>query len=353
MNKPELVWENAFMKQSDRYIRSIIKLVVFNGGKITETKLISAYEQYWCSFPKDHLHEFNQLIRVATESFLNRSIIRGIVYYEVFNPSINDYVLSEYCKNESVLYKCYTALISLNSFKRFQMLKSRALISKNTYQNVISKIVSSSTFNNSSLDCQIFTCDSLPESAEKLKLFNRCHQAVIKDSNQITVIEEYLGGVEKLETDLNLDYLIEVADINSYNYDSAQTLDRLLESQNEISSELTEYLGDIVTSLAKEHILDDVNDLDLDEYVFQEHDGDYSFDTTGLESVTDDLIQNYVTHFKSIGLENLDSDEIKYDMDFQVILEAYQADRDRSGGYENRSSEKSSISEIHDLFQKT
>jgi len=123
LNNPQDIWQNTFDKQSNDFIRAIVTLVVFNGNKIEENILISAYNSYAkIANLKNTSYssiEFDSVIQEAVKYFLNRTYnkIKGIFEYTLFNPSIADFILNRYSDDIKKLLNVYLSLQNVASLK--------------------------------------------------------------------------------------------------------------------------------------------------------------------------------------------------------------------------------------------
>lgn len=118
LKNPSQVWENPFVAQQDDFGRTIILLVVLNGGALDENVLAEAYHRFIALPENQGLHgrrEFQSNIRLLTGSFLNRAVsLRGPSMIDLFNPSIGDYVLKRYARD---VVAVRLALLSLQTVR--------------------------------------------------------------------------------------------------------------------------------------------------------------------------------------------------------------------------------------------
>mgnify|MGYP005996151531 FL=1 len=140
LDNPKDVWKNTFDKQSDEFIRILVMLTVLNGNKIEEYKLRNAYIQYIkLSGLNNDSHvakDFDSIIGDVVKYFLNRSqnILKKIEY-TLFNPSIADFIINKYNKDDERLINSYLALMSKESLIELRSLRSK--INKNIYESLV------------------------------------------------------------------------------------------------------------------------------------------------------------------------------------------------------------------------
>ena len=83
------------------YVRNLLKLTVFNGGDISEDTLRISFtkleEIEQMKNPSHTEKDFKSTARLAIKSILNRNNFYGTESYTLFNPSIADFIIGEYC----------------------------------------------------------------------------------------------------------------------------------------------------------------------------------------------------------------------------------------------------------------
>ncbi|WP_022658801.1 hypothetical protein [Desulfovibrio desulfuricans] len=109
LNNPEEIWKHPYSVQLDNSARVIVDLIVFSNGNIKEQPLREAYY----NFQKKNLilnnsnisKEFDFIISILIRSFVKKTIIIKLnkeeITFSLFNPSISDFIISQYSKNYS------------------------------------------------------------------------------------------------------------------------------------------------------------------------------------------------------------------------------------------------------------
>ncbi len=150
LNNPQDIWQNTFDIQSDDFVRATVILTVFNGNNIAEDQLIRAYNDYIKLLgiynSSNETKQFENVIRVAVKYFLNRNILvknlpeRNVPEkseYNLFNPSIADYVINKY-KNEIEIIKIVISVLkSVSSLKALKELLKNKYITNKEYSHII------------------------------------------------------------------------------------------------------------------------------------------------------------------------------------------------------------------------
>jgi hypothetical protein len=123
LENPKDVWSNSFKVQSNVFVRNLVILTVFNGGRISEEDLRLSFNELnrienirpTTSSEED----FTSTAQIAVRSFLNRERTSWNLSYSLFNPSITDFILHEYRKNTSKLIAIYKSLHTIESLQTF------------------------------------------------------------------------------------------------------------------------------------------------------------------------------------------------------------------------------------------
>ncbi|MEZ9056693.1 restriction endonuclease [Vibrio pelagius] len=104
LTDPSDIWSYVFDCQINRLDRVFVYIVCLSGKNIGEDAIKSKCEEYFreSNWVFDD-HWFDKSRRTLVGSLLNRIISRGIVRYELFNPSIKDYVIRVLIENLKVL----------------------------------------------------------------------------------------------------------------------------------------------------------------------------------------------------------------------------------------------------------
>lgn len=119
LNNPAEIWANTFDNQSNDYVRALVLLVVFSNGKITEQKLIEAYNNISKTITKTETQntDFASSVKIAVNYFINRSTESSTeeTSYSLFNPSITDFILIRYYNNSETIYNILNSLRTAES----------------------------------------------------------------------------------------------------------------------------------------------------------------------------------------------------------------------------------------------
>lgn len=145
LENPADIWSTAYTYQIDDYMRNIIRLVVFNNGKIDEITLKQAYYDLNIRLNLQNnspsSKSFETIIKVLVGSFLNRSWnVMDSTIYTLFNPSISDYIYRVYKDEMTLLIHFGFCLRTEASLGVLSSLRQNALIKESTYFKVIKEL---------------------------------------------------------------------------------------------------------------------------------------------------------------------------------------------------------------------
>ncbi|MBL7129550.1 MAG: restriction endonuclease [Ignavibacteria bacterium] len=134
LNNPKDIWNDCFKIQNNAFVRNLVFLTVFNGGNIKVDELRESFDKLnKAENLKSESHtekDFDSMTRLAIKSFLNRSKINDKVEFSLFNPSITDFVLKEYSKNNEKLISIFKSLNSIKSLDTLISLEKEKIISR-------------------------------------------------------------------------------------------------------------------------------------------------------------------------------------------------------------------------------
>lgn len=125
LDNPKDIWEHSFKIQSNDFVRNLVFLTVFNGGRIEESDLEEAYNKLNKSEnlknPSHTDKDFKSMVHLAIKFFLNRTNNGFTHDYVLFNPSITDYIINEYGNNTNKLINIFNALTTTSSLLRLSL----------------------------------------------------------------------------------------------------------------------------------------------------------------------------------------------------------------------------------------
>lgn len=369
LNNPSEIWANTFDSQSDEFIRNIILLVVFNKNTINEEELKKSYDTLNTLTKaynnSNNSQEFDSIIEKAVKYFLNRSFDRyGNIRYSLFNPSIADFIINRYKKNEEKVLYFLQSLNNLTSLQYISSMKFISIISEETYNNIIKKLYLNiditNLLNDKDIDytIKVFSfifLDSTYDLNEKIIPF--C-QKVITEANNFTLIEDFINillwiDIEKIE--ISTYNFIRVIIMNtSKDLEEINKVIELIKYLNINDENINSSLNDLISEYLQYELEYRVDNLDTNDVSFDhDYDGVY---LSEYEINVDDYLEDLISDIESFTGINVDEDEIVAYIDVNAtmerLIEQYKSEvpddyynhREISSTYGN--------DEIDDLFER-
>lgn len=371
LNNPADVWTQTFDYQSDEYIRNLVILTVFNGNRIEENMLIKSYDSINKRMEiqnNSHISkDFDNVIKNVVKYFLNRNMIQKTVIYTLFNPSIADFVIYRYLKDEDKLSQIFLSLKSLGSLKVVRDLYFNNKISKQFLQKII--IISYEELDVNLLDekesidyvIQLFhfleLYYKLPfDKRNIISFFERMtqvpkpftlhedflfllNQLLLRDEIYVDNYEFLLPIIEDANADLdNIDRIVDFIDSNYIDDQEINTsLNHLI--YRYLSNSLESFIDD-----AEPEVLG----IDFNPY------GDIYFNTYKAESCLENRLNDFISEIKTFKYMDIDKKSIISDINIvsfeDTLMEKYRKNFFEDSKY-NRFEEKYT-DDIDDLFER-
>lgn len=373
LSNPKEIWRNNFKVQSDEHVRSLVKMTVLSGGKISQEALAKGF-----NFLREDLdrqasdtveRDFRWCLELAVRSFLNRTFTDEEEFeISLFNPSIADFVIGEYGGDPKELTRICKALENSRSLRTLSELKREGYLSKSDYVSVLSELQTDPSFEAKSIDYQIALADRLRAEDKGASLRVDLVKKLSQHPEELSVLRllfSWLRDPVVRSEARDLGFLQDCIGGQSLSVKEAVDLDTLLSEAEDEYEELNDILSNAVRDLLEEDLDQWVTDQGLSEFVdrydFDHGDGDY--DTT-FELREDELkvemysaTDRFLADFDSSVSESIDS-EIRSLVEgyaFDDLLDSYrdsQISQDDDGESFWGSRVAESDDTIHDLFQK-
>lgn len=142
---PVDVWDNPFSAQLDDFGRGATLLVALHGRAIADEELAEAYARFVSRPENSSLQgkrDFLTTLRHLSGSMLDRiSVGSGATYFNLFNPSVGDYVLRRYSRDVPALTIAFLSLRARSSVGTVVNLHSNGFVSKETAAALLLRIV--------------------------------------------------------------------------------------------------------------------------------------------------------------------------------------------------------------------
>lgn len=133
LEDPSLIWGNVFERQIDEISKDIVCIVVLNKGRVVEGELEKYYYNL-CSIKNVcQIKPFKFIMKGLMGSLVNRYISGKEVYFDLFNPSIVDFVIKNFFRNKHYILTLLYASGNFNSIENVVELYKNGLILKNDF----------------------------------------------------------------------------------------------------------------------------------------------------------------------------------------------------------------------------
>jgi hypothetical protein len=143
LDNPQSLWEH-FFSQMSQDCRDMAYLVVFNGKSVSEVELKKAFRgirQATSREPATVEYDSGVALRICTGSVLNRKVDgkTGAVTYDLYNPSIADYVLGS-IKNWVVFAGFFESLETCAAIRTLYQMWNSKIILVEAYKLIVASL---------------------------------------------------------------------------------------------------------------------------------------------------------------------------------------------------------------------
>lgn len=139
LSNPKDIWRNVFDVQVDDICKHIVIAVSLHGKSISESRLRSLYSELVSNktFATQN-KSYDSVIRLLVGALLNRIVLsKGNVLYDLFNPSIADFVIANYLNEFNYVDELLISLKTPESISNLNSLKVSGVISKDYYKKIL------------------------------------------------------------------------------------------------------------------------------------------------------------------------------------------------------------------------
>ena len=141
LENPKDIWAHFFDAQLSQECRDLVYLVVFNSRSIAEAALLNSFRESRAIVAGNEgkvEHDVTVALKICVGSVLNRLLNpkTGHVEFELFNPSIADYVYGS-IRNWAVYRRYFAALRSRSSLRSLVQLKSARMVDEKAYRAIL------------------------------------------------------------------------------------------------------------------------------------------------------------------------------------------------------------------------
>ena len=357
LDNPLELWNQCFSFQCDEFSRSLVRIVVYNGGEILENYLRDASSKYIRCLPVDvsSKYRFSNCLKVVVGSLLRRDIQDGNIFLRVFNPSLSDFVISEIRENSHVFAELVSKISTCSSLRFLSSMLHTKVIDSATYDEILLR---SSEYKHNNINYRLMLnsaiqkIDGYDNSRETLTLLEEVlsKEITINDvSGFVGLLREYrnkatflneslLEGFIQANENMTESEICSVEDFRSEYFPSNEVLYAQLcqLTYDRLSSDL-DYL---------------VDDIDISNYIdFDEE--SYSFDEDRYLSAVDDILFDSCSNY-GISPSDIDYSDLVGNVDsgyyVDRYLESLGSEREFDYSSDNPKSSSEELDPIDDLF---
>lgn len=362
LKDPSLIWGNVFERQIDEISKDIVCIVVLNKGRVVEENL----EQYYynlCSIKGiHHIKPFKFVMKGLMGSLVNRNISGGVVYFDLFNPSIIDFVIKDFFRNKHYILTLLHASENFNAVENVADLYRNGMVLKSDFCYIFNEYLGEKI--KSEKDEMFF-----------LKLFALGVRLNLIDKKNIDAAISYFGDFTHYDkkyycndffsvilfyinyqgdvffNDFTLTLERDVLSVlDKFDFDSLSTLTKVvMELKLEKDSKFYRGLKEIIV----EYLSGEITSMIIQDNVI---DGVYIEEDFEEDSVTS-YIEYYLDSYFFLQFEQSDIDEIYYNFDLDEAIQAnmnssYEPDSDGSSISAKYNENYDNIDPIGDLFDR-
>ncbi|HID99038.1 MAG TPA: hypothetical protein EYP59_01955 [Thiotrichaceae bacterium] len=362
LENPQGIWKNVFDVQIDEISRHVVIAVSIHGEEISESNLKEFYRRLKSSrLNLGNDMTFDTTMRFLVGALLDRNIIsQNNVIYDLFNPSIADYVISDYMDDIDYLdellscLKTSQAVGNIHSLFKYGKLKQdfcAKLVEKQL--NRIARSETQYELDNFLLRLLILASKVISPKNNLLDYIARLSEYVLNNGCLVLnrLFFDLINWVMDLgiinEKDSRLEPLLESWILDEErDYDEYISLSKIIVRVEPIGGELTDefkqlfiedFSEDITRKIIESDILSDVYDDDL-----------YSYE---IKDFVNENVSEIAIKFESSEIEKI-SESCDVNEIIQSNINAEMNDEQHKTAQDDGYSALSSINAIDDLFDR-
>jgi adenylate kinase family enzyme len=364
LSNPKDIWRNVFEIQIDDICKHIVIAVSLHGQPLSEKELSSLYGEILSSnLSLSSRKDYESVIKLLVGALLNRSVLdKEKISYDLFNPSIADFVISNYLTDFNYIDQLLLCLKTPQSIYNLNSLMTSGVIEQQYFCNIIESQLLSLSKSHKANEIDTYKLRILASASSMLS-----PQGEVIEYIQCLVKSALISGpcsygydyFEFINWSLSLGY-INATDstfqkqLNSWVYEYEKDMDEFIPISNLVSTielspaSLTEKLKEEYLEYLSDGITSDVIEEGILNNEYEQHTSDYP------------QLEDYISErFSELGIsfEQADVDYVKDCCDIDEIIQSninsamYEDDgydRLRDQGY----SMESSTDAIDDLFER-
>lgn len=202
LDNPSDIWEHTFSRQSDEFIRNLVSLIVFNWWNCEENLLKNAFRKI-IEIEKvpnftNTSKRFDDIVKLSIKYYINRNVYKNSkkIYYTLFNPSISDFIINKYNKDQEKLINIYQALESHVALCHLNNLVLSGKITEYYKNNILEELFSNIDTFIENYDFTIYIIAQFFEDENKKGRIKEILTHILNNPKEINVIDELLDLCE-------------------------------------------------------------------------------------------------------------------------------------------------------------
>lgn len=366
LHNPKDIWCNCFKVQNNAYVRNLVNLTVFNGGQITESELREGFNRLiqldTLSNTSHTEKDFSSTSQLATKSFLKRDRNTEEAFYSLFNPSISDYILSEYCRDIGKLSSIYRSLGTVQSLRQLVSLGEEGMITEGHMIKLRDSVFGEALNGDRNYDYLIFASDMVCMDETKKEGILRVMRKIIDQPAPIAEFSKFLSLLTNYFDDLSLSsYRFLLSSISNRYLDETE-INELAKFTtfcdiddedvlNELKISLEMFIGEELDTRKAEIDLSELVDVYCGEY----GDEDISYDSDDIESelssIADSVLENF--QLDVFGKLDIQVESIVAEVNIDEMVNEYLSSQVEPDYDDYRSQAVNEEQDIDDLFERS
>lgn len=343
LDNPKDIWSNSFKIQSNLFVRNLVMLTVFNGGRITENDLRESFNELMeienVKNTTNTEKDFNITAQMAVKSFLNREKSYEGFVFSLFNPSITDFIVGEYCPNSAKLIAIYKSLHTLESLETLLSLGKNKLLSINDSNRILDELFIYSFEKKKNIDYRIAMSYLFSDDNEKIDQIQYFLALLVSSPQPITEISKFFDLLLNIGNQINISdfsFILKVIGNRSLEKNELRTIIGFLDyfriDEMNILNAISEQIENYLESNIYQIINDDFNlsDYEVNTSLFEDDgeeiiDLDFNSFREKLLSHLEQIIGDIIGGFTYIGEKLTPSIySVVEGIDNEAILKEYQ-----------------------------
>lgn len=183
LEDPAQIWENVFDRQTDEISKDIMVTVVLHKGRISEKELEEIYYKLCAEKNGEYGKTFSFVMKALTGSLLNRNIVGKEIYYDLFNPSISDFITLNYLSNKFYILKLINLSNNILCLETLIDLGKNNIIDKAIVSYVLKEFLNKNKNKNLWSEFSLVALSGFLEVSDIKEIFNLIKNSFFVDKN--------------------------------------------------------------------------------------------------------------------------------------------------------------------------